>query len=62
MANGKVPPMHDDAKTSPAPPTETDSLSRAKAWLRQTHSVTLPGWAFAAAGAFAVLLMFVALD
>ncbi|MEJ6392856.1 hypothetical protein V8J82_06305 [Gymnodinialimonas sp. 2305UL16-5] len=48
----------DDNRTQPDEPT----LTRAGNWLQRTHTLILPGWAYATAGAFALVLLLAALD
>lgn len=42
--------------------TERGGRATVAGWLRSDVTVTLPGWAFAAAGALALVLVLVALD
>ena len=48
--------------SNPPEPRHDTSFEKARAWLASEVSVTLPGWAFASAGAVALLLLLVALD
>jgi hypothetical protein len=48
--------------SNPPEPRHETSFEKARAWLTSEVSLTLPGWAFASAGAVALLLLLVALD